>query len=60
MMMSECGTKSCDAAATHRVFWPSREPLPMCELCKNQAETVSSAMGFYLHVEELPEPDPPK
>ena len=49
----ECGTKTCEAKGVNHVFWPGREPLPMCEPCTDRAKNISAAMGFYLHVEPL-------
>lgn len=48
-----CSSNNCDDDATQRVFWPGKEPLPMCYKHVQGAINVSNAMGFYLHVEQL-------
>ena len=50
----KCGQQKCDKEATHRFFWPGAEPLPSCSECKAKALGAARAMGFHLHVEELP------
>lgn len=49
-----CKQRNCDNVATHRVFWPGNEPLETCKIHAQTALTMANAMGFHLHVEELP------
>ncbi len=44
---------TCGAPATHRVYWPGREPLDMCERHARRALTVADTMGFALVVNEI-------
>jgi hypothetical protein len=53
--MTKCGQANCEKPATHRMFWPGSEPLPICEDCKPKAERIAGAMGFHLHFEDLKE-----
>ena len=45
--------EKCGAPAAARVFWPGREPLPMCERHAGMAKGASNALGMYLHVEAV-------
>lgn len=47
----KCQTQSCNSDAVARVFWPGREPMPMCAICAARAKTVASAIGCYVHAE---------
>jgi hypothetical protein len=51
MDYATCSTATCHAVATHRVFWPGRDPLGMCEACARRAQRISAAMGFHLVIE---------
>jgi len=46
-----CSTATCHATATHRVFWPGRDPLGMCEACARRAQRISASMSFHLVIE---------
>jgi len=48
-----CGQSSCNNRAQERMFWPGRDPVPICETCKAAAENIANAMGFYLYFEAL-------
>jgi hypothetical protein len=50
-----CGQQTCDESATHRVFWPGRDPINACLNCADKAKGISAAMGFHLVVEPLAE-----
>ena len=59
MPTETCGQQSCKEQAVYRGFWPGRAPLPLCQSCKDKAESISEAMGFYLHVEPLDDASSP-
>ena len=52
--MTECGTNSCQETASIRMFWPGKEPMPVCVPCADRAKNIAEAMGFYLHMELIP------
>jgi hypothetical protein len=41
-------TQKCGAVALVRVFWPGKEPIPMCVDHAEQAKHVADMMGFHL------------
>lgn len=53
----KCQTGNCDREANTRVFWPGREPLGMCIPCAARAQRVGDAMGCYIGIEEMREPE---
>jgi len=54
----ECGQLDCEKEATHRLFWPGKDPAPSCEEHKELGVTLSLAMGFSLFVDDLPDDEP--
>ena len=48
-----CNQDNCVEPATHRVFWPGREPGVSCEKHAQKAQAVGRAMGCYIHIEVL-------
>jgi len=54
-MPAQCEQEDCRRTASHRIFWPGREPLRLCPLCCLRAVTVATGMGFHLVHEVLPD-----
>ena len=52
-----CQTSDCQIDATHRLFWPGKEPLAVCQRHQEWALEVAKAMSFYLHTELIIEPE---
>lgn len=48
-----CSQEKCENIATHRMFWPGREPMYICYTCLSKAQMIATTMGFYLHTEKL-------
>ena len=46
----------CPRPATHRIFWPGKEPNRMCEAHALHAKAIADAMGFHLVVETEEQP----
>lgn len=53
-MLMKCNQMGCSSIATHRVFWPGREPLPTCWFHVQIAIGIANSMGLYVHAEEMP------
>ena len=51
----KCNQIGCDEVATHKVFWPGREPLPTCKEHTQIAVRIAWSMGLYVHTEEIEE-----
>src|SRR5216117_1035684 len=49
----KCCQQDCTDEATHKVFWPGREILVMCQLDKIKAQALAAAMGCFIYTEEL-------
>lgn len=49
----KCNQTTCSDPAIARVFWPGREPLPMCLEHALKAKGISQVMGFHLPIEPL-------
>ena len=48
-----CESNGCENEATDRVFWPGKEPLAMCNVCKDRALLIADALGMHLHTEAI-------
>jgi hypothetical protein len=46
-----CRQHGCEKPATHRMFWPGREPTPQCEEHAEKGKAVGEFMGVYIHIE---------
>lgn len=51
--MSECEQAICKGTASHRVFWPGRPPLLVCDPCKDKALGVGQAIGLFVYTEPM-------
>jgi hypothetical protein len=49
----KCVTKTCDAPAVARAFWPGQGAPGYCGPCLRRAVAVAEVMGFDLHVESV-------
>ncbi len=43
--------KRCGNVALDKMYWPGEPPVPICGVCKPQAEAIAEAMGFHLPFE---------
>lgn len=51
--MAECEQEICKGTASHRVFWPGRIPLLVCEPCKDKVVGIGQSMGCLIHTEPM-------
>lgn len=49
-----CLTEKCEGKPRNTVWWPGKEPAPMCDACAYKAQAVGAAMGFRVPCEPIP------
>jgi len=52
LIIVKCNEESCDQPSTHRINWPGRLPLNMCQHHAQGAQKVGDAIGCHIHIEE--------
>ena len=43
----------CPITATHKYYWPGRDPSPICIGHLSQVQGVAAAIGCYVRIEEI-------